>query len=63
MKNTKTNDIGRLYSLYEIQDILGVSYRSLLRYIDAGKLKAVKFGRLWKVSETDLKAFMTKGTK
>lgn len=51
-------DTFRLYTLTEIEPILGVSHRTLLDYVKAGKIKAVKIGGKWKVSEENLKAFI-----
>lgn len=48
----------RLYSLTEIEPILGVSHRTLLDYVKKGKLKCVKVGGKWKISEDNLKAFI-----
>jgi len=48
----------RLYSLTEIEPIVGVSHRTLMRYVYDGKLKAVKIGGKWKVSEEALKKFI-----
>ena len=52
----------KVYTLDEVADILKVTKRTLYNYIDAGKLKAVKVGQYWRVSEANLKAFITKGT-
>lgn len=51
-------DTFRLYTLTEIEPILGVSHRTLLDYVSSGKIKAVKIGGKWKVSEENLKAFI-----
>lgn len=51
-------DTFRLYTLTEIEPILGVSHRTLLDYVKTGKIKAVKIGGKWKVSEENLKAFI-----
>ena len=48
----------RVYSLSELEPILGVTHRTLLRYISEGKLKAVKMGGRWKVSQDNLRAFV-----
>lgn len=48
----------KLYTLAEIEPILGVTRRTLLEYIKSGKLKAVKIGNKWKVSEENLKDFI-----
>lgn len=48
----------RLYTLTEIEPILGVTHRTLLDYVKKEKIKAVKVGGKWKVSEDNLKAFI-----
>lgn len=48
----------RLYSLTEVEGILGVSHRTLLRWITDGKIKAVKVGSRWKVSEDTLRTIL-----
>lgn len=51
-------DTFRLYTLTEVEPILGVSHRTLLDYVKTGKIKAAKIGGKWKVSEENLKAFI-----
>ena len=48
----------RLYTLTELEPVLGVSHRTLLRYVAAGRLPAVKIGDRWKVAEADLRKFV-----
>lgn len=48
----------RQYSLTELEGVVGVSHRTLMRYVKDGKLKAVKIGGKWRVSEANLKAFL-----
>ena len=57
-KNTLQGDL-KLYSVKEIAEICGVSSRTVWNYIKAGKLEAFKVGRQWRVSEAQLKAFVT----
>lgn len=45
----------KLYTLTECESILGLSHRSLLRWVTEGKIKAVKIGGRWKVSEDTLR--------
>ena len=45
----------KLYTLTELEPILGLTHVTLLNYVKTGKLKAVKIGGKWKVSETALK--------
>ena len=47
-----------LYTVKEVSIILKVTYRTVWTYIKAGKLKAGKIGREWKISESDLKEFV-----
>lgn len=60
MNNTKTDRLAsiekmRLYTLTEIEPILGVTHRTLLSYIKNGRLKGVKIGGKWKVNEDALR--------
>jgi excisionase family DNA binding protein len=51
-----------LYTLAEVAEILRVTRRTLYAYIKEGKLKAVKIGKYWRVSEADLREFISTGT-
>ena len=42
------------YTPREVADKLKVNTRTLYRWIHEGKLKAVKVGELWRISETEL---------
>ena len=48
----------RLYTLTHLAPILGVTHRTLQTYIKTGRLKGVKIGGKWKVSEDALKRFI-----
>jgi len=52
------SDTIKLYTLQELESILETSTRTLLTYIKQGKLKAVKIGGKWKVSEANLQDFV-----
>jgi putative resolvase len=56
-----SDDVERQYKLVEVQKILGVSRATLKRWIYDGKMKAVKIGAHWRVSESEVRRF-TKGT-
>lgn len=63
MNKNKTDRTAHLqglnvYTLTELEPILGVTHRTLLTYVSNGKLKAVKIGGKWKVSEDNLKKFI-----
>jgi excisionase family DNA binding protein len=46
------------YTLQDIADRLKVSYRTVYRWVRAGKLPAYKFGQDWRVKESDLREFV-----
>lgn len=48
----------RLYTLTELEPILGVTHRTLQSYIKDGRLNGVKIGGKWKVSEEVLRKFI-----
>lgn len=53
----------RVYTLDEVAEVLKITRRTLYTYIKEGKLKAVKIGREWRVSEAALQDFINKGTE
>lgn len=54
----KSIDGLKLYTLTEVEPIIGVTHRTLLSYVKDGKLKANKVGGKWKVTEESLKSFL-----
>lgn len=58
MTKKETLEAIKLYTLTELEDTLGVTHRTLLTYVNTGKLKAVKIGGKWKVSEANLTRFI-----
>ena len=59
-KKSRTADLEALkvYNLTELEPVLGVTHRTLLNYIKDGRLKGVKIGGKWKVSEETLRRFI-----
>lgn len=53
----------RVYTLDEVETILHVTRRSIYNYIKEGKLKAVKIGKFWRVTQENLEEFLSTGTK
>lgn len=45
------------YSLLEVQELLGVSYKTALGYIQSDKLPAIRVGGKWKINKKDFEAF------
>lgn len=48
----------RCYSLSDISEALGITRRTLCDYIKAGKLKGVKLGGKWIITQDNLDAFL-----
>lgn len=48
----------KLYDLKDLEELLKVNNRTLLKYIKEGRLKAVKVGQRWIVTETNLLSFL-----
>lgn len=57
------NEEIKFYSIDEVASIIQVTRRAIYNYLKTGKLKATKFGKYWRVSEADLKEFLSKGVK
>jgi excisionase family DNA binding protein len=53
----------KVYTLEEIAELLHITRRTLYTYVKEGKLKAVKFGKYWRVTEKNLEEFLNKGTE
>lgn len=47
----------KLLNIEEVAKILRVSTRSVIRYIESGKLKASKIG-VWRIKESDVHLFL-----
>ena len=52
----------KVYTLEEVAAILHITRRTLYTYVKEGKLKAVKVGKYWRVTEKNLEEFLSKGT-
>lgn len=51
------NKNDKLLNIEEVAKILRVSTRSVIRYIESGKLKASKIG-VWRIKESDVQLFL-----
>ena len=49
----------KLYTLTELETIIGVTHRTLQEYVKLQKIRARKICGKWRVTETDLQAFLT----
>lgn len=53
----------KVYTIDEVTTILQVTRRTIYSYIKSGKLKAVKIGKEWRVTQDNLEEFLSIGTK
>lgn len=56
-KEQKLNNI-TIYTLTDLEQILGVTHRTLLQYVKDGRIKGVKVGGKWRITEENLKKFL-----
>ena len=47
------------FTVYEVADLLGFHWQTVLRMIRSGELPAKKYGRQWRIKKADLEAFTT----
>lgn len=48
----------KVYTTKEMAEILKVTTRTILTYCETGRIKGVKIGHQWRVSEENLRAFI-----
>ena len=53
----------KVYTLDEVAAILKVTRRTLYNYISWGKLKVIKMGKYWRVSQEALQSFVSREQK
>ena len=56
-------DTKRLLSIKEVADRVGVGERSVFREIKRGNLRGLRFGKLWRVDEDELFAYMRRNAE
>lgn len=61
MAETKDNPKVKMYSTKDVERLFGLSHESVMKYIQLGYLRAVKFGRVYKIREIDLEEFAKNG--
>ena len=52
----------KVYTLDEVAEILHVTKRTMYNYLKHGYLKAVKMGKYWRVTEENLRLFLSHDT-
>lgn len=53
--------VDRLYTTEQVAKLLQIHPLTVLKYINSGKLRAVKLGRVYRVTETNLQKFLEEG--
>lgn len=48
----------KVYTIKETAELLKVTERTIYNYVSAGKLKATKMGKYWRVTEDNIRAFL-----
>ena len=52
----------KLLTTQEVADYLGLTQRTIYTYIQSGSLRAIKIGREWRIKESELEAFISRGS-
>ena len=52
-----------IYNTKEVAEILKMSRVIVLKYLRQGKIKGVKFGNTWRVTNDEIKRIMEEGIK
>jgi len=47
-----------LLTIHEVADLLKVKESTVRQWVRAGELRAIKFGKEWRVSQKDLEAYL-----
>ena len=50
--------VDQLYTTEQVAKLLQIHPLTVLKYINAGKLRAVKLGRVYRVTESNLQKFL-----
>lgn len=53
----------KVYTVEEVMNIMHLTKRTVYSYLRSGKLKAVKIGKYWRISQENLEEFIKNGTK
>ncbi len=59
---TSDTQLERLYETKDVAEYLGLSTRTVKRFIATGKLRVRRFGRAVRIAENDFKKFASEGT-
>ena len=51
------------YSIEDIANLFGISWRTVQRYIKDGKIKAIKIGRQWRIPKDEFYRLQKEGLR
>jgi excisionase family DNA binding protein len=57
------NKMSKMLTLREVSESLGLHINTIRNYVKQGKLRAVMFGRVWRVEEKDVMRVRRQGVK
>lgn len=55
--------MSKMLTLREVSEILNLHINTIRNYVKRGKLRAVKFGRVWRVEEKDVMRVRKQGVE
>ena len=60
MEKNRNEDLDsmKLYTLTEIEEVIGCTHRTLLSHVYSGKLPARKIANRWRVTKADLRRYL-----
>jgi excisionase family DNA binding protein len=59
----EVTEVGKFYTPDQIAQMLQVAPRTILDWIKKGRLRALRFGRGWRIKASDLAAFVERAEK
>lgn len=54
--------MGDYYTVAEVAEMISVKPRTVQQWINKGKMKAYKFGDLWRIKKTDFDEFVAQAS-
>lgn len=52
-----------MYTPYDVADMLKIHYRTVMEWIHSGKIKAVKIGRTYRITDSEIDRIKHEGIK
>lgn len=63
VQSTSTRPAGSPWSLIDSARFLGLSHRGLVRLIDAGKVRPIRFGRRVLIADAEIRRLASEGIR